>query len=74
MGDIVDVGAYVSIEVLVIFAFIATYFAFKKNKEHGLKVGGWAIALVTAYALFPTLVGSLLTLLVCVFFLSMAFR
>ena len=49
MGDIVDVGAYVSIEVLVIFALIATYFAFKKNKEHGLKVGGWAIALVTAY-------------------------
>jgi len=74
MGDIVDVGAYVSIEVVVIGALIATFFAFKKENELGFKVGGWAIALVAIYALFPTLVGSLLTLLVCVFFLSMAFR
>lgn len=74
MADIVDAGVYISIEFLVIFALIATYLAFKKSKEHGFKVGGWAIALVAAYALFPMLVGSILTLLFCIFFLSMVFR
>lgn len=74
MADIVDAGVFVSIELLVIFALIATYFSFKKSKEHGLKVGGCAIALVTAYALFPTLVSTVLTLLFCIFFLSMVFR
>jgi chromate transport protein ChrA len=74
MGDIVDAGSYVSIEVVVILALIVTYSAFKKSKENGFKVGGWAVVLVVVYALFPKLVGSLLTLLVCVFFLSMAFR
>ena len=74
MVDIIDAGAYISIEVLVILAFIVTYYAFKKDKQHGLKVGGWAFALVIAHALFPKLMGSLLTIAVGVFFLSMAFR
>lgn len=74
MGDIVDAGSYVSIEVVVILAIIITYSAFKKSKEIGFKVGCWAVVLVVAYGLYPKLVGSLLTLLVGIFFLSMAFR
>lgn len=33
MGDIVDAGSYVSIEVVVILALIITYSAFKKEQR-----------------------------------------
>lgn len=74
MVDIIDdAGAYISIELLVIFALVATGVCLKKNHELGLKVGAGAVVLVALYAAFPKLMGSLLTLAACLFFLAMAF-
>jgi hypothetical protein len=73
MVDIIDAGTYISLELLVIFALIATGVCLKKNHELGLKVGAGAVVLIALYAAFPKLVGSLLTLGVCLFFLAMAF-
>lgn len=74
MVDNIDAGAYISIEVLIIIALIVTFMCLKKNAELGLKVGAGALVLIVVYAAFPSLVGSLLTLAVCIFFISMAFR
>ena len=74
MGDLIDAGAYISIEVVAVIGLIWTFFAYQKSPSYGFKVFSWTCLLILLFYHFPNFMGTILTLAVCIFFIYGAFR
>jgi len=74
MGDLIDAGAFVSIEVIAVIGFVWAFFAYLKDPSYGFEVFSWTCLLVLLFYWFPNFMGTVSTLALGAFFIYGALR